>query len=184
VSTEPTSVLEHVASAMNGRDSRDWLGALAMAQVQPGAVPPELRKALGGVVPNTRQREISSLGAQLTRLQTEGTQLTYNQARESIAGLVRRLNQVRRWKLSDKHIARVAESSLLLHLHPTCRCCHGRKYEVIEATPSLSKIECPACHGTGNQPMPRRNGSEVAAVLNVLGLIQGLTERAVQRRYK
>jgi hypothetical protein len=182
---ERASTLEQISSAMVDESSRDWVAALGMAQVARGDIRPHEAKLLEGVVDRGlgSQALITALGAHLTRLQTVANQLTYDKACESIAAVVRRLNAVRRWALDDRQIRRVAESALLLHLHPTCTSCHGRQYEAIPQTPHLSKIECPACRGTGLRPMPRRNAEEVAYVLNVLGLIQGLTERAVARKH-
>jgi hypothetical protein len=184
---DQASILEHVASAMNGSDNSDWLGALAMAQAAPGAIRASDSRLLQGVVVGGARgaAAIVGLGASITRLQTTTSRLTVTQARDSIAALVRKLNEVRRWRLSDKHVERVAESTLLLHLHPTCPYCNGQKHELIADTPVQDvKRPCARCAGTGNRPMPRRNPAEVAYVLNVLGIIQGLTERAVEKRMR
>lgn len=185
--TDRTSTLERVSSAMNGSESSDWLAALALAQISTGEVRGGELKLLAGVVDRGMgaQSSINAVGAHLTRLQTTTSQLSYLQARDSLAGLVRRLNQVRHWRLSDKHVVRVAESTLLMHLHPKCPHCHGQAYELVDGAPYQDESRpCDHCGGTGNRRMPKRHADEVAYVLNVLGLIQGLTERAVERRMR
>ena len=48
----------------------------------------------------------------------------------------------------------VATNALAWWLDRVCPVCHGRKYDTIPGTPSLSSIECPKCHGTGEKNMP------------------------------
>lgn len=43
----------------------------------------------------------------------------------------------------------VASAVIAWWLQRTCQTCHGRMFEIIENTPSLSAIVCPACHGSG-----------------------------------
>lgn len=55
------------------------------------------------------------------------------------------------------HIANpdaVASAVIAWWLDRLCKTCHGRKFDTIENTPSLSAIECPACRGTGLKPFP------------------------------
>lgn len=48
----------------------------------------------------------------------------------------------------------VAAGVLAWWLDKLCKTCHGRKFDTIENTPSLSAIECPVCHGTGFKKFP------------------------------
>ena len=48
----------------------------------------------------------------------------------------------------------VASAVIAWWLSRTCPVCFGRKYEVISSTPSLSAIECPRCHGSGEKKLP------------------------------
>lgn len=50
---------------------------------------------------------------------------------------------------------KIAAEMLAWHLHGVCEFCDGRKYEVIQDTPSLSDNVCHHCHGTGKRPYPR-----------------------------
>lgn len=182
--TERASALEHISSAVTGEGERDWVGALAMAQLAPGRIGAAEARALRGVVdPGVgSQAAVTALGIHLARLQQAGDQITYDQACRAMAGMVLRLNVARRWGLTKRQAERVAEAALLLHLHPKCGHCRGRQFEPIPDTPSLSKIECPACGGTGNRPIPKKNHDEIASTLHVLQLILGMTEQAAARR--
>ena len=48
----------------------------------------------------------------------------------------------------------VASAALAWWLNRVCDTCHGRRYDTIPGTPSLSAIECPKCRGTGEKRMP------------------------------
>lgn len=179
MSEERASVLERMTSAMGGGGDSEIVAALGMAQIAAGRLPGGVSRALAGIVGQGAGAEclVASIGVGLTRLQASATQLTFDQARAGIISLVTRLNESRRWRLTDSAIVRVAEGSLLMHLHPTCTACHGRGH--VPGTPTEA---CASCGGTGQRPYPRRNADEVKSTLHVLGLIQGLTERAVARR--
>lgn len=180
---ERASVLERMTSALSGGSDMEVMGALGAAQVSPGRLPAAHARQLAGVVHNGvgGLAIVSAIGKRLTALQAAASQLTYDQAKGALLDLVARLAKARRWALTQRQVERVAESSLLMHLHPICQCCHGRRYELIPGTPHTGQIVCPACAGTGQRPYPQRFRDEIAATLTVLGLIQGLTERAVAR---
>lgn len=180
---EERTVLEKIASAVVGPNGGNILGALGMAQIEDDDLPRDLVRAMGGAATKADTRgTINAIGSHLTRLQAIGNQLTYDQARESIAGLVGRLNKTRSWRLSKKRVNQVAESALLMHLKPSCQVCNGRKYEPVPGSPLTSGRACRGCHGTGKRAYPTVYREEVTHTLNVIGLIQGLTERAVARR--
>ena len=48
----------------------------------------------------------------------------------------------------------VASAVIAWWLNRLCKTCHGRKFGTIENTPTLSAIECPACHGSGEARIP------------------------------
>lgn len=185
---ERASVLERITSALAGSGDVEVMGALGAAQVTPGRLTSSDKRQLGRIVEGADGigglALISAVGRHLTALQATTTQLTYDQAKRALMELVARLCKTRRWGLTERNVERVAEGSLLMHLHPTCQCCRGRRYELIPDTPHTSQIVCPSCEGTGQRPYPRRFREEISATLNVLGLIQGLTERAVARELR
>lgn len=45
-------------------------------------------------------------------------------------------------------------NTLMWWLDPTCHVCHGRRWQVVEGTPSLSERACEACKGVGSRPRP------------------------------
>lgn len=50
---------------------------------------------------------------------------------------------------------KIAAEMLAWHCDGVCEPCEGRKYEVIQDTPSLSDKICHHCHGSGKRPYPR-----------------------------
>lgn len=48
----------------------------------------------------------------------------------------------------------VASAVIAWWLNRVCKTCHGRKFDAIPGTPSLSAIECPKCHGSGESTLP------------------------------
>lgn len=180
------SVLERMTTALAGSGDVAVMGALGAAQVSPGLIPAAAARALHGVVENGvgGMAMLAAVGKRLTELQARTSQVTYDQARESLQGLVAALNRARRWRLTDRNVRRVAEGSLLMHLHPTCPHCRGRGYELVPGAPTVSERVCQPCGGNGQRPYPKRFREEIAATLSVLGLIQGLTERAVAKEMR
>lgn len=182
MNNDRATVLERLTLAAGGRGDIEVVRALGGAEAAIGLVPRELervlgisRRSVGGLA------AVTEVGAQLTRLQAE-TGLPAEQALESIRVLTARLNMVRGWRLSEQQIQRVARCSLQLHRDPTCPHCQGRRYELQPGVPSVSARICRPCSGTGQRPYPKRHGDKVEAVMNVLGWIQGVMEKAVARR--
>jgi hypothetical protein len=183
VSDERASVLERLSSAMAGGGDPDVVAALGLAQAASGDIGARNARGLGLVAAGIGSpAQISAIGAHLTRLQAAASQLSFAQAAASISALVDRLNDSRRWGLSEAQVERIAHNALLLHLNPVCPACEGRKFELIPGTPHVGERRCNFCHGTGQRPYPRRHGEKVQAVMSVLGWIQGLMEKAVARR--
>ena len=57
-------------------------------------------------------------------------------------------------------------AALLWWMDSMCHACHGRRWEVIPGTPTLSDRACPVCKGSGERPKP--NGLETMAVVDYL----------------
>lgn len=51
-------------------------------------------------------------------------------------------------------------------LDPNCKACHGRRYETVKDTPTLSGRVCPVCRGSGHKPM--RGGVEIPVLLGYI----------------
>jgi hypothetical protein len=175
------TILERMTKALAGSGDMEVMRALGGAEAAPGRLPAATVRQLRGVVDQGLggASAIAELGAKLTQLQAVTNQNSYDQARGALAALVARLNSVRRWRLNERNEERVAEAALLMHLQPACPTCRGRRYLAVEGQAAYI---CQPCGGSGQRPYPRRFKEEISATLNVLGLIQGLAERAVARR--
>ncbi|HOW46121.1 MAG TPA: hypothetical protein P5305_01535 [Rubrivivax sp.] len=121
------------------------------------------------------------LGGDVLRLQLAGSPADYRNARESVVRLTRRLAMKHNWRLSGDNTRRVGELALAHHVFPTCPVCKGRRFEVVEGSPSLSGRACRACHGTGARPIQRKLGREIREVLETLERISEFTEGSVAR---
>ncbi len=88
----------------------------------------------------------SRIGGALMRLQTKVT-------RDNLA-LVFEQVVMEAEKLHISRPEQVSRDIIAWWLNRTCPTCHGRKFDTIENTPSLSAIECPKCHGTGEKTSP------------------------------
>ena len=101
----------------------------------------------------------SRIGAALMRLHTKPT-------RDNLA-LVHVQVSMRADKLNIANPDSVASAVIAWWLSRTCPVCHGRKWDTIKDTPSLSAIECPSCHGSGEKPFPAIDGAaEMEAWIN------------------
>jgi hypothetical protein len=72
-----------------------------------------------------------------------------------------------------------AATAILFWLDPNCKVCHGRRFETIKDTPTLSGRNCPSCRGSGHRPM--RGGVEIPALL---GYIEDCASAARQQMKK
>lgn len=59
-----------------------------------------------------------------------------------------------------------AMAALMWWLDSGCHACHGRRWEVIPGTPTLSDRACPVCRATGERPKP--HGFETMALLGYM----------------
>jgi len=88
----------------------------------------------------------SRIGSVLMRLHTKPTrdnlELTHTQVT---------LEAIR---INAERPEAVASAVIAWWLNRLCKTCHGRKFGTIENTPTLSAIECPACHGSGEARIP------------------------------
>lgn len=60
--------------------------------------------------------------------------------------------QADKWRLDEPE--KIAVKIMIWWLDRTCRHCHGRKWEKIQNTPSLSARHCRHCRGSGETPVP------------------------------
>ncbi len=88
----------------------------------------------------------SRIGGALMRLHTKAT-------RDNLA-LVHEQVRMKADRLGIERPDAVASAVIAWWLDKLCKTCHGRKWDTIENTPSLSAIECPKCHGTGLAHLP------------------------------
>jgi hypothetical protein len=88
----------------------------------------------------------SRLGMTLLRLHTRITNGGLSDAHEQLTIYATRC------RIESPDV--VASGVLAWFLDHICPTCHGRKFDAIPGTPSLSAIECPKCHGTGEVRLP------------------------------
>lgn len=91
----------------------------------------------------------SRIGGALMRLHTKATRDILAVVHTQVALEADRLN-------IDNPDA-VASAVIAWWLDRVCPVCHGRKYDTIKDTPSLSPIECPKCHGSGERKIPHNS---------------------------
>lgn len=166
MSEKPTA-LERLSVAMsasdltvdvNHRGAVDYIAALAIAGTRHSAVAsPMMRVHLAGRPDDLRA------------------------AFAAVLGLVRRLNLKKGWRLAGHSMQAVALHALSHHVDPTCPHCHGRKFELLEGSPTLSTKICRHCHGTGRRPVQKKHRDQINAVIAALEQIDSVTERAVAR---
>lgn len=88
----------------------------------------------------------SRIGAALMRLHTKATRDNLAKVHVQVA--------LEAYRLNVANPDAVASAAIAWWLDRVCPECHGRKWDTIKDTPSLSAIECPKCHGTGEKRMP------------------------------
>lgn len=121
------------------------------------------------------------LSASIMSVHTGGNVTSLKRSRESVLGLTRKLNAKRHWKLDDATVTRVAELSLVHHVSPACRHCHGRGYHTIPGAPALSSRQCSHCRGTQLHPIPKRHRDNVLQVLAILARAESMMEYRVRK---
>lgn len=104
-----------------------------------------------------------------------------NSAFRAVVSLVKRFNAKRNWRLNAKSVQVVALHALSHHVDPVCQHCHGRKFELLEGSPTLSAKACRHCHGTGRRPVQKKHRDQIEHVIAALENIDSVTERAVAR---
>lgn len=123
----------------------------------------------------------SAVASPLMHLHLSGTNTNLRAAYNSVLSLAKRLNAKKGWRLNGRALDTVAMQSLSHHVSPTCPHCHGRKFEVLEGTPTLSAEACKRCHGTGRRPVQKKHREQIQQLITVLESIDEVTERAVAR---
>jgi len=75
-------------------------------------------------------------------------------------------------------------NTLMWWLDPTCHVCHGRRWQVVEGTPSLSERVCPApeCKGSGKRHRP--GGMEGGMLLAYIDHCVGEARVSMKRRLR
>lgn len=93
------------------------------------------------------------IGAALMRLHTKPTRDNLAMVHTQVAMEANRLN------IANPDA--VASAVIGWWLNRVCPVCFGRKFDKIENAPSLSDIECPACHGTGEKTIPEGQSGRI-----------------------
>ena len=89
------------------------------------------------------------------------------EARVKQCELVNSLARGREWKEDWDRASEKAVAVLRYWLDQTCGTCHGRKFRLIEGTPSLSNKVCSACGGSGVAQVPhQQEGRRLANYLD------------------
>jgi hypothetical protein len=92
----------------------------------------------------------SKLGSLLCRVKYAGDQFSLVPMLEAWRAIVSKKAKNRGWaNVSDE----VADISLWFWIDDVCQTCHGRKYQVIPGTPTLSAEQCPTCQATGKNKL-------------------------------
>lgn len=123
----------------------------------------------------------SAVAGPMMRLHLASSPAALRTAYESVLGLVKRLNIKKNWRLAGHSMHAVALNALSHHVDPTCPHCQGRKFELLEGSPTLSTKICRHCHGTGRRPVQKKHRDHIEAVIASLEQIDSVTERAVAR---
>lgn len=95
------------------------------------------------------------IGAALMRLHSKPTRDNLDKVHTQVALEANRLN------IANPDA--VASDVLAWWLNRICPTCFGRKFDKIENTPSLSDIECPKCHGSGEKTIPHGKAGKIMA---------------------
>lgn len=132
--------------------------------------------ALG--VAGQRRGRVSS---DLMRLTMAGSRSDYRAARESVVALTLRLGGQRGWRISVDNMRKIGEIALAHYTFPVCPHCYGRGRDTPEGSPYLSGNICKPCNGSGKRPVQKKFNGEIRDVIEMLGQITTVTERAVSR---
>jgi len=165
--SERPSALERLSTAMSSSDltfdpvhrtDLDYVAALSIASLRHSAA-----------------------AAPLMRVHLANSPAALKTAYQSVLSLVKRMNLKKNWRLAGHSMHAVALNALSHHVDPTCPHCQGRKFELMDSSPTLSTKVCRHCHGTGKRPVQKKHRDQINAVIAALEQIDSITERAVAR---
>lgn len=99
--------------------------------------------------------------ADLVALKYANDSRAYRPALDRVTEQARLMSARRDWRAHDLELRLLAKSVLDDWLAPNCRTCNGMGFRKLPDAPTLEARPCPACHGTGRQPlrMPRKLAS-------------------------
>lgn len=103
----------------------------------------------------------SPIIVELLALKYAGDHRAYRPALDRVTEQARLMSARRDWRAHDLELRLLAKSVLDDWLAPNCRTCNGMGFRKLPDAPTLEARPCPACHGTGRQPlrMPRKLAS-------------------------
>lgn len=144
------------------RLASEWDGAQKPQALSPQAIAAVVKRLAGESAPTTEQHRQAR--------QQAADWLLHEQ--KILMGHLKTLPDVRQ-QLTAYAVAKaypkpvdLVMGSLMWWLDPTCRVCHGQRWEVVKDTGRLSDRQCPACRGSGQRP--RGMGVESASVIGYL----------------
>lgn len=118
----------------------------------------------------------------ILRFHLVGDSPSYRGVRGAAISITHKLNVKRRWGMNPKDLVRVAEIAMKLYLNPRCPKCQGRKFQLVDGTPSLSNRHCQKCQGTGKRGSPEKDRDRIADVVQVLTSIVDLAAQCISRK--
>lgn len=89
-------------------------------------------------------------------------------ARRAAFAVTKRCAERNGWSMMHQKLRRIADESLRLYLNPACSCCQGRGMVGLDRDKSghAERVRpCPACSGSGRQPVPIKYGREIREVV-------------------
>lgn len=166
---ETASTLERLSTAINSKNLKlketacdlDYILALGM---------------VGNKIP---------MASELIALHLGGSLTAYKEARRAAIKIVRTLNEKRGWRLKMRDdIVGIADAAMKMYLMPTCPTCNGKKYQLIEGTPTLSDRPCESCRGSGWRKFPIKDGRYISEVVWALSRIEDVAADAIRKKLR
>lgn len=165
---EPRTTNEKLSHAMvssNLKSSRDGIGDAEML----AALGMASRKADPGASSALRLSLTHDVGS-------------FNAVSEHAMQYAHRQNDKHGWKMHSDALRAAVSFAITCYLTPTCPTCHGRRYEKIHGSPSLSHRPCNECKGSGMRNIGAKFRAQIKSVLGYLESLEGQLEQAVRRK--